>query len=222
MLGALALLCVVLSVLSPNFLTAGNLRNVLWQVTAIGIIAIGQTFVILTGGIDLSVGGIAALSAMAGGLLMTSGGGENVAVGLIATLVVGLIIGTANGLLVSYGRLAPFIVTLGMLSITNSLTYVISDATSIVGLPDAYRFWGRGEIFGIPLYLITFVVLFVLGQIFLVPHQTGAIHLCHRQQRRSRAPFRRQCAHLQDAAVRDHRSPLRDCRAHSLRQARSH
>jgi ribose transport system permease protein len=163
MLGALALLCVALSVLSPNFLTAGNLRNVLWQVTAIGIIAIGQTFVILTG----------ALSAMAGGLLMTSGGGENVTVGLIATLAVGLIIGTANGLFVSYGRLAPFIVTLGMLSITNSLTYVISDATSIVGLPDAYRFWGRGEIVGIPLYLITFVVLFVLGQIFLSRTKPG-------------------------------------------------
>jgi len=173
MLGALALLCVVLSVLSPNFVTAGNLRNVLWQVTAIGIIAIGQTFVILTGGIDLSVGGIAALSAMAGGLLMTSGGAENVAIGLIATLIVGLMIGTANGLLVSYGRLAPFIVTLGMLSITNSLTYVISDATSVVGLPDAYRFWGRGEIFGIPLYLITFVVLFVLGQIFLSRTKPG-------------------------------------------------
>jgi ribose transport system permease protein len=173
MLGALALLCVVLSVLSPNFVTAGNLRNVLWQVTAIGIIAIGQTFVILTGGIDLSVGGIAALSAMAGGLLMTSGGAENVAIGVIATLIVGLMIGTANGLLVSYGRLAPFIVTLGMLSITNSLTYVISDATSIVGLPDAYRFWGRGEIFGIPLYLITFVVLFVLGQIFLSRTKPG-------------------------------------------------
>jgi ribose transport system permease protein len=173
MLGALALLCVVLSVLSPNFVTAGNLRNVLWQVTAIGIIAIGQTFVILTGGIDLSVGGIAALSAMAGGLLMTSGGAENVAIGLFATLIVGLMIGTANGLLVSYGRLAPFIVTLGMLSITNSLTYVISDATSVVGLPDAYRFWGRGEIFGIPLYLITFVVLFVLGQIFLSRTKPG-------------------------------------------------
>ncbi len=173
MLGALALLCVVLGVVAPNFLTAGNLRNVLWQVTAIGIIAIGQTFVILTGGIDLSVGGIAALSAMAGGLLMTSGGGENVAAGLIATIAVGLVIGLANGLLVSYGRLAPFIVTLGMLSITNSLTYVISDAASIVGLPDAYRFWGRGEIVGIPLYLITFVVLFVLGQIFLSRTKPG-------------------------------------------------
>ena len=173
MLGALALLCVVLGIVAPNFLTAGNLRNVLWQVTAIGIIAIGQTFVILTGGIDLSVGGIAAFSAMVGGLLMTSGGGEHVALGVIATLLVGFVVGTANGLIVSYGRLAPFIVTLGMLSITNSLTYVISDAKSVVGLPDAYRFWGRGEILGIPLYLITFIVLFVLGQIFLSRTKPG-------------------------------------------------
>jgi ribose transport system permease protein len=173
MLGALALLCVVLGIVAPNFLTVGNLRNVLWQVTAIGIIAIGQTFVILTGGIDLSVGGIAAFSAMVGGLLMTSGGGENVPLGILATLLVGLVVGTANGLIVSYGRLAPFIVTLGMLSITNSLTYVISDAKSVVGLPDAYRYWGRGEIVGIPLYLITFIVLFVLGQIFLSRTKPG-------------------------------------------------
>jgi ribose transport system permease protein len=173
MLGALALLCLVLSLVAPNFSTAGNLRNVLWQVTAIGIIAIGQTFVILTGGIDLSVGGIAALSAMVGGLLMTRNGGQDVAIGLISTLLVGLLIGTVNGLIVAYGRLAPFIVTLGMLSITNSLTYVISDAKSIVGLPDAYRFWGRGEPFGIPLYLITFVVLFVLGQLMLARTKPG-------------------------------------------------
>jgi ribose transport system permease protein len=173
MLGALALLCVVLSVIAPNFLTAGNLRNVLWQVTAIGIIAIGQTFVILTGGIDLSVGGIAAFSAMAGGLLMTANGQERVAVGLIGTLLIGLVVGAANGLIIAYGRLAPFIVTLGMLSIANSLTYVISDAKSIVGLPDGYRLWGRGEIAGIPLYLITFVVLFLLGHIFLTRTKPG-------------------------------------------------
>jgi ribose transport system permease protein len=173
MLGALALLCLILSIVAPNFLTVGNLRNVLWQVTAIGIIAIGQTFVILTGGIDLSVGGIAAFSAMVGGLLMTLNGGENVPLGLIGTLVIGLLAGTANGLIIAYGRLAPFIVTLGMLSITNSLTYVISDAKSIVGLPDAYRFWGRGEPFGIPLYLVTFVVLFVLGHIFLTRTKPG-------------------------------------------------
>ena len=173
MLGALALLCIILTLIAPNFLTAGNLRNVLWQVTAMGIIAIGQTFVILTGGIDLSVGGIAALSAMAGGLLMTANGDERVTLGIIATLLIGLLAGTINGLIIAYGRLAPFIVTLGMLSITNSLTYVISDAKSITGLPDAYRVWGRGEIMGIPLYLITFIVLFILGQIFLSRTKPG-------------------------------------------------
>ena len=173
MLGALALLCIILTLIAPNFLTAGNLRNVLWQVTAMGIIAIGQTFVILTGGIDLSVGGIAALSAMAGGLLMTANGDERVTLGIIATLLIGLLAGAINGLIIAYGRLAPFIVTLGMLSITNSLTYVISDAKSITGLPDAYRVWGRGEIMGIPLYLITFIVLFILGQIFLSRTKPG-------------------------------------------------
>ena len=173
MLGALALLCIILTLIAPNFLTAGNLRNVLWQVTAMGIIAIGQTFVILTGGIDLSVGGIAALSAMAGGLLMTANGDERVTLGIIATLLIGLLAGTINGLIIAYGRLAPFIVTLGMLSITNSLTYVISDAKSITGLPDAYRIWGRGEIMGVPLYLMTFIMLFILGQIFLSRTKPG-------------------------------------------------
>jgi ribose transport system permease protein len=129
--------------------------------------------VILTGGIDLSVGGIAAFSAMAGGLMMTMGATENVAVGIAATLLIGLLVGLANGLIVSYGRLAAFIVTLGMLSITNSLTYVISDAKSIVGLPAGYRFWGRGDLFGVPLYLLTFILVFVLGHIFLTRTKPG-------------------------------------------------
>ncbi|MFM9106617.1 MAG: ABC transporter permease [Chloroflexota bacterium] len=173
MFAALLLLCVILTVAAPNFLTAGNLRNVLWQVAALGIIAVGQTLVILTGGIDLSVGGIVAFSAMAGGLLMTRGGAENVVLGIVATLLIGLLVGLANGLIVSYGKLAAFIVTLGMMSITNSLTYVISDAKSIVGLPDGYRLWGKGELFGIPLYLLTFILAFVLGHIFLTRTKPG-------------------------------------------------
>ncbi len=173
MLGALLLLGLILSIAAPNFLTPGNLRNVLWQVSAIGIIAIGQTLVILTGGIDLSVGGIAAFSAMAGGLLMTAGGGENVALGLIATLVVGMLVGLVNGLIVAYGKLAAFIVTLGMLSITTSLTYVVSDAASVVGLPDGYRLWGRGELGPLPLYLLTLILLFVLGHVFLTRTKPG-------------------------------------------------
>jgi ribose transport system permease protein len=172
MFGALLLLCVVLSFTARNFLTWGNINNVLWQVAAIGIIAVGQTMVILTGGIDLSVGGIAAFSAMAGGLLMTANA-ENVPLGIAATLLVGLAVGLANGLIVAYGRLAAFIVTLGMLSITNSLTYVISDAASIVGLPDGYRVWGRLEFGPVPLYLVTFAVIFLLGHVFLTRTRPG-------------------------------------------------
>ncbi len=174
MLGALLLLCTVLSIFADNFLTEGNIRNVLWQVTAVGIIAIGQTFVILTAGIDLSVGGIAAVAAMAGGLVMQD---TNVVLGIVATLLVGAGCGLVNGLLISYGRLAAFIVTLGMLSVTTSFTYVISDAASIVGLSESYRSFGRKVIPGlpgsIPLYLAIFVVLYVVGHVLLVQTKLG-------------------------------------------------
>ncbi|MDQ3695942.1 MAG: ABC transporter permease [Chloroflexota bacterium] len=173
MFGVFFLLCLILSLLTPNFLTAGNIRNVIWQVTPLGIIAIGQTLVILTGGIDLSVGGITAFSGMAGGLLMTAGGDERVLLGIVATLVAGLLIGTLNGAIISFGRLTAFIVTLGMLSITTSLTFVMSNATSIVGLPERYRFWGRAELGPVPLYMITFVILFILGHILLTRTKPG-------------------------------------------------
>jgi len=170
MLGALIALCTFLSIFAQNFLTEGNIRNVLWQVTAVGIIAIGQTIVILTAGIDLSVGGIAALSAMAGGTIM---GHTNVAAGVAMTLVVAATLGMANGLFVSYGGLAAFIVTLGMLSIATSLTYVISDQRSITGLSDSYRIFGRGSIGGLQYYTIIFVTLFVFGHILLTKTKPG-------------------------------------------------
>jgi len=170
MFGALLLLCAFLSVFAQNFLTEGNIRNVLWQVTAIGIIAIGQTLVILTAGIDLSVGGIAALSAMGGGTIMVH---TNVALGIAMTLVIAAALGLANGLFVSYGGLAAFIVTLGMLSIATSLTYVISDQRSITGLPQSYRTLGRGAIGGVQYYTIVFITLFVLAHILLSKTKPG-------------------------------------------------
>lgn len=170
MFGVLLLLCLFLSVFAKNFLTEGNIRNVLWQVTAIGIIAIGQTLVILTAGIDLSVGGIAALAAMGGGTIMMH---TNVALGIVMTLVIAAALGLANGLFISYGGLAAFIVTLGMLSIATSLTYVISDQRSITGLSESYRLLGRGSIGGIQYYTIIFVVLFALGHILLTKTKPG-------------------------------------------------
>lgn len=170
MLGALLLLSAALSVLADNFLTERNLRNVMWQSTAIGIVAIGQTLVILTAGIDLSVGGIAAVSAMVGGKVLLE---TNVAVGILVTILVATFVGLVNGVLVAYGKLAPFIVTLGMLSICTSLTYVISDQASVTGLPDSYRQLGRGTIGTFQYYIFIFIALYVLGHILLTRTKPG-------------------------------------------------
>lgn len=171
MLGVLALLSVTLSIFANNFFTQGNLRNVLWQVTPIGIIAIGQCLVILTAGIDLSVGGIVAVSAMVGGKVMVSTG--SVALGIAVTLAIAVGAGLINGALVSYGRLAAFIVTLGTLSIANSQTYVISNQSSIVGLPKAYRFLGREMIGGVQYYTLVFIGLYVVGHLLLTRAKAG-------------------------------------------------
>ncbi len=170
MLLAFALLCTALSLLSPEFMTTGNIRNLFWQATSTGIIAIGQCLVILTAGIDLSVGGIATFSAMVGGMVLMKAG---VAAGVSVVLLVGMGIGAISGFLIAYTRLAPFIVTLGVASITRSLTYVITDAHSIVGLPRGYRVFGYGTAFGIPLYTMVLVGLFVFGHILLTKSKFG-------------------------------------------------
>ncbi|HRA47246.1 MAG TPA: ABC transporter permease [Thermomicrobiales bacterium] len=178
MLGALVLLSVALSFAADNFLTERNLRNVMWQSTAIGIVAIGQTLVILTAGIDLSVGGMAAVSAMVGGKVMLE---TNVAFGIVATILVATFIGLVNGVFVAYGKLAPFIVTLGVMSICTSLTYVISDQASITGLPDSYRKLGRGLInlpirdggFAVQYYILVFIALYAMGHIMLTRAKPG-------------------------------------------------
>ncbi|GHD76382.1 sugar ABC transporter permease [Salinibacterium amurskyense] len=170
MLGALVVLAVVLTIIEPRFLSSSNMQNILSQVMVLGIIAIGQTLVVLTGGIDLSVGGIAAVSIVMGGLVMPSAG---VLVGVSVMLLVGLLAGLVNGILVAYVKLAPFIVTLGMMSITASLAYVLSDGRSIFNLPDAFAFFGKGNIAGVKFYVIVFVVLYIAAHIFLTRSKPG-------------------------------------------------
>ncbi len=170
MLAALFLLCVVLSILAPRFLTLGNIGNLFWQATTVGIIAIGQTFVILTAGIDLSVGGIAAISAMVGGIVLMR---QGMGVGVAAILLMGVAVGMVNGFLVAYTQLAPFIVTLGMMSISRSLTYVSTNGHSLTGLPAAYRFFGAAQVLGIQFYTIVFIGLFIIGQVVLTKTKLG-------------------------------------------------
>lgn len=112
---ALAGLMVIITLINPNFLTTNNLLNLLLQVTANGFIAFGMTFVILTGGIDLSVGSILALSsALTAGLI---GHGVPVGIAIVLSVALGGILGMLNGLFISYGKLAPFIVTLATMTI---------------------------------------------------------------------------------------------------------
>lgn len=170
MLIAFFLLCFILSLIAPRFLSVGNIGNLFWQATAVGIIAIGQTLIILTAGIDLSVGGNAAFSAMFGGLLLMKYG---VAAGVPSILLTGVLVGFLNGFLIAYTQLAPFIVTLGTLSITRSLTYVVTDGHSLVELPKDYRFFGYQDIFGIPLYTIILISFFILGHILLTKTKLG-------------------------------------------------
>jgi ribose/xylose/arabinose/galactoside ABC-type transport system permease subunit len=121
----LAILVVVLALLAPNFLHAQNLLNIGVQAAVVAVLAFGQTFAIVTGGIDLSVGSVAALSAMTCAAL-TADSGVPALVGVAAALATGLACGLVSGAMVAYGRLPAFIATLAMLSVGRGLTLVIS------------------------------------------------------------------------------------------------
>ncbi len=149
--GSLLLLSLALSFLSPYFLTPGNLKNLLDQSAVVGIVTVGQTLVILTGGIDLSVGAVMALSGVVLGTVTLTAG---LPAGLVAALATGTMVGLVNGMLVGKARLAPFIVTLGTMAICRSLSYVTSGVKSIVGFPQELNALASGVTFGIPNFVI--------------------------------------------------------------------
>ncbi len=154
------ILCVVITVITPRFLTVANITNVLTQVSVNAIIAVGMTFVILTGGIDLSVGSILAISgALAGYILKTTG---SVTVALITAIVVGAIIGILNGILVSKWKVQAFIVTLASMTIFRGLTYVFTNGTPISGLSGVFGEIGNSKLGPVPVpVIITLVIVLV-------------------------------------------------------------
>lgn len=162
----LIVIMVILGVLSDNFFTLSNIFNLLRQVSVNALIAFGMTFVILTAGIDLSVGSLLALgSALTAGLL-TSGMDPLLAV--FIGLLIGLALGAINGIIITKGKVAPFIATLATMTIFRGVTLVYTDGKPITGLSDSFTFEmiGKGYVFGIPfpaiLMLIIFVILFFI------------------------------------------------------------
>jgi ribose transport system permease protein len=158
----LVAIILVLSILSPSFLSLSNLLNVLRQVSINALIAFGMTFVILTGGIDLSVGSILALSSAIVAQLLASGTGFIPA--LFIGLLVGALLGLFNGLVITQGKVAPFIVTLATMTVYRGLTLVFTDGRPITSMGDdlAFQMFGRGYFFGIPVPVITMLMTFIL------------------------------------------------------------
>lgn len=161
----LLLIVVALSVLADNFLTLNNLFNVFRQVSINALIAFGMTFVILIGGIDLSVGSILALSgALTAGMMA---GGMDTWISVIVGLGAGMAMGAFNGLLVAWGRLASFIVTLATMTIFRGLTLVYTDGKPITGLNKDFAYFGKGYFLQIPMPIIWMVIAFVVLYIIL-------------------------------------------------------
>jgi len=160
------LLGLILSIISPYFLTVSNILNVLRQVSIIAIVSVGMTLVIITGGIDLSVGSVLALSAVFVAILMKQG--INIFLSIIVGTIVGVLIGLFSGFLItSWIRTPPFIATLATMSIARGLTMVVTGGRPIYGLPEEFGFIGGGYVFGIPFPVIVMLVVFVIGHIYL-------------------------------------------------------
>ncbi|MED4954026.1 ribose ABC transporter permease [Paenibacillus macerans] len=163
----LIILVIVVTVMNPAFLEPLNILNLLRQVAINALIAFGMTFVILTGGIDLSVGSTLALSsAIMAGMIV---GGVNPLIAIGTSCLLGAGLGAVNGVFITKGKMAPFIVTLATMTIYRGLTMVFTEGNPITGLGDSLTFqmFGRGYFLGIPVPAITMAIMFVLLWVLL-------------------------------------------------------
>lgn len=162
-------LCLFFSFTADSFLTADNISNIIRQVSINGILAVGMTFVILTGGIDLSVGSVMAFTGtIIAGMMINVGLSPIVAV--LIGIVLGVVIGYINGLFTSYARMPAIIVTLAMMEAARGLALLYTGGYPLSGLPDSFAFIGRGYLFGfIPMPAVIMVLVF-LGAYIILNH----------------------------------------------------
>lgn len=160
------LIVIVLAIFNGSFLTGTNLINVLLQTSVNAVLAIGMTYVIITGGIDVSVGAVMAVSSACGvGLIKVLN--VPVGVGILVIIAVGVIFGLINGVSVAYLRMPAFLVTLATQGIARGLTLVISSGKSWYDLPEAFQFIGKESFLGIPVLIYMVAIVFALGMVLL-------------------------------------------------------
>jgi ribose transport system permease protein len=153
-------LCVVIAALEPKFLSAGNLAGVARQTAVITIMATGMTMVMVSGGIDLSVGSVMALASVLGAMAMA--GGAPVMVGILVAVATGVACGVINGGAVATLKIPPFIVTLGAMGIYRGMALLITDGKAVVGLPTGFGYLAEGNLFGlipVPMVIVVIVAL---------------------------------------------------------------
>jgi ribose transport system permease protein len=161
----LVILCAVLWALTPHFLTVSNLLNIAQQTSINAIVAAGMTFVIISGGIDLSVGSIVAVSGVVLGTLLH--GGQPPLIAVPGALLVGVAAGLLNGVLISVGRLPPFIATLGMMSVARGAALVFTEGRPVSGFDEGFRRLATGSIGMVPAPVIVMVLVYVVAHIVL-------------------------------------------------------
>lgn len=166
----LVVLFVVIACLNSSFIDPGNLKNLLRQVSINALISFGMTFVILTGGIDLSVGSILALSSALMGSFIV--GGLDPILAIVVACLIGAALGAVNGLVITYGKVAPFIATLATMTIFRGLTLVYTNGNPISGLTEneAFLNFGQGYFLELPVPAVMMLIMF--GILYFILHKT--------------------------------------------------
>ena len=170
--GAVIVLFGYLSLASDAFLSTTNLINIGVQSAVVAIIAIGMTLVIITAGIDLSVGSVAALSGVLGALLVVTFG-VPVPLAVVGGAAIGALAGLVNGVLVTQAGMAPFIATLGMLSVARGLVYIVTGSVAVSGAPPEFKLLGQGRLGALPIPILALVIVALAGHFVLTRTKLG-------------------------------------------------
>ena len=160
-----------------RFLSQRNIFNILTEVSIYGVIAVGMTYVVLTAGIDLSVGSVLAFAAMCGAVIAKGASddrfssGSDVDTGWAAAMatacMVGLMVGWIHGLATTKLKVPPFVVTLGGMTVWRGATLVLGKGGPISGFDESYRMWGKGELWGVPIPVLVFAIVAIIGHVVL-------------------------------------------------------
>ena len=160
------IICLIISLITPQFLTVSNLTIIVTQVSINALLAFGVTFVIITGGIDLSLGSIVAVTGVTAAMLAHP---DNypVLIPIVMGLLAGLLMGAFNGFIITKSKIAPFIVTLGTMTIGRGLALILSDGRPVSNLSDSFNYLGSGTVLGIPILILIFILVFAVCSIIL-------------------------------------------------------